>query len=148
MKYVDKGVFSIEEAEIIWNKLIETFYPSGKDTIFAVFSQKDDEYLGHAAIRPRPSKQDDWEITYFLQNYVWGKGYATEIAKRLIKFGFEDLKLPEVFATINDENINSIKVIEKSGMSFLRYEFDEDERTSVYSIKNNNYLPEKLSNQS
>ena len=148
MKYVDKGVFSIEKAESIWKKLLEVFYPDGKDTIFAVFSQENDEYLEHVAIRPRSPKQEDREITYFLKTSTWGKGYATEIAKRLVELGFDDLKLSEVFATIDDENLNSIKVIEKSGMSFSRHEFDEDERTSIYSIKRTNYLPEKLSNQS
>lgn len=135
MKYVDTGVISIAEAEKLWVKLTEDFYPKGVDTIFAVFSKNDGKYIGNAAIRPRPSKKEDWEITYVLQTEAWGRGFATEIAKRLFDFGFNELNFAEVFATIHDDNFDSIKVVEKAGMSFLRYEYDEDGRFSVYSIK-------------
>jgi [ribosomal protein S5]-alanine N-acetyltransferase len=136
MKHVDRGVFTLEKAEALWKKLIEDFYPSGKDTIYAVFAKTDKRYIGHAAIRPRPTRTEDWEISYMLFREEWGKGFATEIARSLIRFGFEELNLPEVFATIDDDNFGSIKVVEKAGMSFLRYEFDEDGRFSVYSCQN------------
>lgn len=135
MKHVDIGVFTLEEAEALWKKLIEDFYPSGKNTIYAVFAKSDNRYIGHSAIRPRPTKPEEWEISYMLRTEEWGKGFATEIAERLICFGFDELNLPEVFATIDDENFNSVKVVEKARMNFLRYEFDEDGRFSVYSIK-------------
>lgn len=136
MKHVDLGVFTNEKAENLWKKLIEDFYPKGKNTIYAVFAKSDLRYIGHAAIRPRPSKIEDWEISYMLRVEEWNKGFATEIAKRLIRFGFEDLKLPEVFATIDEENFNSIKVVEKVGMNCLRREFDEEGSFLVYSIRN------------
>jgi len=135
MKYVDIGVFTKEKAETLWTKLIEDFYPNGKDTIFAVFAKDDKRYIGHAAIRPRPSKKEEWEISYMLKSEEWGKGFATEIARGLIQFGFEELNLLQVFATIDDENFDSIKVAEKAGMEFLRYEFDDQGRFSVYSVK-------------
>jgi len=136
MKHVDLGVFTIEKAENLWKKLIEDFYPNGKNTIYAVFAKSNSRYIGHAAIRPRPAKTEDWEISYMLRTEEWGKGFATEIAKRLIRFGFEDLNLPEVFATIDVENFNSINVVEKAGMSFLRREFDEDGDYFVYACQN------------
>jgi len=135
MKHVDFGAFTPEKAEALWIKLIESFYPQGLKTIWAVFARADERYVGHAAIRPRPAKPEDWEISYMLKTEEWGKGLATEIAEGLIKYGFEKLNLPEVFATIDDDNLASIKVAEKAGMSFLRYEFDEEGRFSVYSIK-------------
>ena len=135
MKHVDTGVFSTEKAEALWQKLIEEFYPKNINTIYAVFAKDDERYVGHASIRPRPEKTEDWEIGYILRKEEWGKGFATEIAKRLIEFGFENLNLPEVFATIDDDNTGSIKTAEKAGMSFLHYEYDEQGRFSVYSIK-------------
>lgn len=135
MKHVDAGVFTFEKAESLWRKLTEELYPKGVDTIYAVFSKTDGRYIGHASIRPRPEKKEDWEIGYILRKEEWGKGFATEIASRLIRYAFEDLKLPEMFATIDDDNQNSIKVAEKAGMSFSHYEYDEQGRFSVYSIK-------------
>jgi len=134
MKHVDTGDFSIEKAEILWTKLLEDFYPQGKDTIWAIFAKDDLRYVGHAAIRPRPTKTEDWEISYLLKTEDWGKGFATEIARRLIAYGFDELNLTQVVATIDDDNFGSIKVAEKAGMSFSHYEFDEDGRFSVYLI--------------
>lgn len=135
MRHVDNGVISKETAEALWKKLIEDFYPNNITTIFGVFAKTDDQFIGHCSIRPRPQKTDEWEIGYMLTKENWGKGFATEIASCLIKFGFEELNLPEVFATIDDDNLGSIKVAEKAGMKFDRYEYDEQGRFSVYSVK-------------
>ena len=134
MKHVDTGVFTIEKAEALWKKMFEVFYPQGIDTIYAVFARDDGRYVGHASIRPRPEKTEDWEIGYILKTEEWGKGYATEIARNLIEYGFDKLKLTQVVATIDDDNFGSIKVAEKAGMHFSHYEYDEQGRFSVYSI--------------
>lgn len=135
MRHVDNGVISKEAAEALWKKLIEDFYPNNITTIFGVFAGADERYIGHCSIRPRPQKPNEWEIGYILTKENWGKGFATEIALRLIEFGFNELNLFEIFATIDDDNLDSIKVAEKAGMIFNRYEYDEQGRFSVYSIK-------------
>jgi len=136
MKYVDKGVLTIEQAEAFWTKLFEKLYPQ-KFNIWAIFTKEDLQYVGHAGIYPRPTRKEDWEFVYFLRRDAWGKGYATEIARRIIQYGFEDLRLPEVFATVDDDHFASIRVLEKSGMKFKRFEFEDGERFSVYSTKKN-----------
>lgn len=55
-------------------------------------------------------------IFYEVDPLYWGNGYATEIAKRLIKTGFEDFHLHKVEAGVATQNIRSIRVLEKSGM--------------------------------
>jgi len=47
----------------------------------------------------------------------------------------EELNLPTVYATVDDAHSASINVLEKSGMKFERFEFDDDGRFSVYTIK-------------
>lgn len=135
MRHVDNGVMTNETAEALWKKLIEDFYPNGKTTIYGVFAKDDEKYIGHCSIRPRPAETNEWEIGYILEKDSWGKGFATEIASRLIRFGFEELKLPKIFATIDEDNLSSVKVAEKCGMSFNRFEYDEQGRFLVYSIK-------------
>ena len=56
------------------------------------------------------------EIYYKLRPLFWGKGYATEVAKTLIKSGFEDFNLHKVEAGVATENKASIRVLEKTGM--------------------------------
>lgn len=133
MKYVGDGVMTGEQAEVWWGKLFNKFYPQGIN-IWAIFS-KDDGYIGHAGIYPRPTKKEDWEFVYFLARNAWGKGYATEIAQRMIEYGFNELKLPEVFATVDNDHPASIRVLEKAGMNFSHYEYDDEGSFSVYSIK-------------
>lgn len=135
MKYVDFGALTDEQAENLWRKLADRFYPQGINTIWAVFAKEDARYIGHAAIRPRPQKREDWEISYMLLPKEWNKGFATEIAHELINYGFGELNLTEIFATVKPVNKKSIHVLEKTGMSFLYFEFDEDKKISVYSIK-------------
>lgn len=45
-----------------------------------------------------------------------GLGYATEAAKQLIAFGFNELNLHRIFATCDARNIASAKILEKAGM--------------------------------
>ena len=132
MKFVDKGVLKREQAEEFWRKLFEKLYPQNYK-IWAVFDKTDSRYVGHAGIYPRPTNKEDWEFVYFLCRNEWGKGFATEIARRLIKFSFEELNLNKVFATVDDVHISSISVLEKAGMKFEGYEFDEHGRFSVYT---------------
>ncbi len=47
---------------------------------------------------------------------VWGKGYATEATKRLLKFAFEETPLEELVATIDPQNTASRRVLEKCGL--------------------------------
>lgn len=57
------------------------------------------------------------EIYYKLIPEYWGNGYATEIAKALVKFGFNDLKLHRIEAGAAVENIKSLRVLEKIRMT-------------------------------
>lgn len=137
MKRVDEGISSRENAEKVWNKIREDFYPRGIRSIWAVFRKGNSEYIGHATIIPMGSKNDDWEIGFILKQNKWGKGFGTEIAERLIEFSSKKLNLAEVYATVDDENIAAINVLKKTGMKFDRYEFDKQGRFSVYSISQN-----------
>jgi ribosomal-protein-alanine N-acetyltransferase len=135
MRFVDRGALDRRQALTLWRKLINEFYPAGNETIYAVFSKSERRYVGHAAIRPRPERKQDWEISYMLISDAWGNGFATEIAKSLVDFGFDELLLNEVFATIAAENTASISVAQKAGMSLIATESEAPAETLVFSIK-------------
>ncbi len=137
MKHVGNGVLTEIQAEAFWQKLFEKLYPQGFN-IWAVFEKEESRYVGHAGIYPRPTKKEDWELVYFLRRDVWSEGYATEMARRIIDYGFEELNLPKVYATVDDEHSASIRVLEKAGMNFEGFEFDDDGRFSVYSVERAN----------
>ena len=56
------------------------------------------------------------EIGYILNPEYWGRGFATDVSKLLIDFGFKEYKLHRIFATCDPRNIGSSRVLEKAGM--------------------------------
>ncbi|MCO6511581.1 MAG: GNAT family N-acetyltransferase [Aridibacter famidurans] len=134
MKHVGDGPLTKKGAHDLWNKLLLEFYPNGLTTIWGLEAKEDGRYLGHGSIRPRPEHPDEWEIGYILEREEWGKGFATEAARALVLFGFEELGLNTVFATVDEDNDASIRVLAKAGLAFRRYDHDEQGRYSVYAI--------------
>jgi RimJ/RimL family protein N-acetyltransferase len=134
MKYVDRGVLSARQAEALWHKLIRQSYPSGVDTIWAAFAKDDGRYVGNASIRPRPERREDWEIGYYLAAAEWGNGLGTEMAARLVRYGFDELELPAVYATVYPANAASRKVLEKIGMNIHTELADEKGSYYLYRV--------------
>jgi len=56
------------------------------------------------------------EIGWRLAAEHWGHGYATEAARAVLQFGFEQLKLPELVSFTVPQNQRSRRVMEKIGM--------------------------------
>ncbi|SDL70451.1 Protein N-acetyltransferase, RimJ/RimL family [Salinimicrobium catena] len=56
------------------------------------------------------------DIGWRLKRSAWGKGYATEGAKRCLQFAFEDLQLEKVISTCPKQNHRSELVMQKIGM--------------------------------
>jgi RimJ/RimL family protein N-acetyltransferase len=58
------------------------------------------------------------EIGYLLDRFLWGQGLATEGARVGLRYGFDELRLPEIIALAHPENLASRRVMEKLGMRF------------------------------
>ncbi len=56
------------------------------------------------------------DIGWRLKRSAWGKGYATEGAKRCLQFAFEDLNLKKVISVFTEKNTKSENVMKKIGM--------------------------------
>lgn len=89
------------------------------------------------------------EIAYALSRKYWGKAYMPEAAKALVAFGFNNMELNKVEASILLENSQSRSVLEKIGMSFegvARQHFklkDEFVDLAMYSLLKSEYLSEQ-----
>ena len=57
------------------------------------------------------------DIGWRLKKSSWGKGYATEGAKRCLQFAFEELKLERLISTCTRQNVRSENVMKKIGMT-------------------------------
>lgn len=56
-----------------------------------------------------------FEIGWTLGREFWGKGYATEGARRALEYGFDELDKDHIISLIHPENKNSIRVAERLG---------------------------------
>jgi [ribosomal protein S5]-alanine N-acetyltransferase len=56
------------------------------------------------------------ELGYWIGKPYWGRGYATEAARAVVRFGFESLGLNRIHAHHFAENPASGRVLEKIGM--------------------------------
>ena len=64
------------------------------------------------------AKDDSCEIGYGIGSAYWGRGYATEAAKRFLKFLFDEKGFTTVGASFFNGNDASRRVMEKCGMKF------------------------------
>lgn len=73
------------------------------------------------------------ELIYWLGKSHWNKGYVTEAARRMIRFGFEDLGLERISVGCFARNTASSRVIEK-------LEFQPEGRVRHEFLKDGEYL--------
>ncbi len=60
------------------------------------------------------------ELGYRLRRDAWGHGYATEGSRALIAKGFGELGLSRIWAQTMAVNTRSRRVLEKSGLRYVR----------------------------
>lgn len=76
-----------------------------------------------------------WEVGYHLSKEFWGQGYATEAAKACRDFCFENEMAETLIALIHPENERSIKVAERTGMSYWKTTQFKDNETKVMRVR-------------
>lgn len=70
--------------------------------------------------RQRDLPADHATLGYRLRRAVWGLGYATEGARALVRYGFDELGLARMSADTMAVNERSRRVMEKAGLRFVR----------------------------
>ncbi|MBJ7338189.1 GNAT family N-acetyltransferase [Mycolicibacterium sp.] len=74
--------------------------------------------IGSGEIRVTDVSHRRGEIGYVLNRSQRSRGYATDIARLLVDFGFEHLMLRRIAATCDPDNGASARVLEKAGLRF------------------------------
>lgn len=108
MEVTEKNVRSIIEEQKAENR---------KSYDWKIIRKDSGEFIGMAGITLSANRFKLGEIYYDLLPSQWGQGFATEVARTLINAGFDKFHLHKVEAGVATENIRSIRVLEKSGMT-------------------------------
>ncbi|GAB2179535.1 GNAT family N-acetyltransferase [Dongia sp. agr-C8] len=90
-----------------------------EEVAFAIERNSDRRLIGCIGLQPAEAgpeaAEGGLEFGYWLGRRHWGQGYATEAVGRLVRFGFLDLNLPEIWGAAVPNNDASHRVMEKNG---------------------------------
>ncbi|PGH51789.1 GNAT family N-acetyltransferase [Streptomyces sp. Ru87] len=77
-------------------------------------------FLGWFELRPCDPVQPVAELGYRLHRAAWGRGYATEGSRALVRKAFTELGIERVVAETMTVNRASRRVLEKAGLRYVR----------------------------
>lgn len=134
IKYTGNSAFKdIDEAQ----EFLENYqdYKLNGCGRWAVIEKSNNEFLGWCGLK-YDKNLDETDIGFRFFEEHWNKGFATESAQACIDYGFENLNLKTIIGRAMSENVASIKVLEKIGLSFDKeFDFDEKNKGVIYKIQ-------------
>ena len=87
--------------------------------LWPVEEKQSKEVIGDCGLSAKDvDGKEEIELVYVFKASAWGKGYATEIGRAIVKYAFEEMNLRRVIALIEPENKASEQVALKIGMKF------------------------------
>jgi RimJ/RimL family protein N-acetyltransferase len=90
-------------------------WESGEMVVYAITRREDEAPVGAIGLTVEPANGVA-ELGYWIGPPMWGRGYATEAAGRLVEFGFRQWKLHRIMARHFGSNPASGRVLQKIGM--------------------------------
>jgi ribosomal-protein-alanine N-acetyltransferase len=91
-------------------------------------SRQTGEVLGYAGLMVCTALGDnDLELGFVLRKNIWGLGYASEIGRAQLEYGFRTTDRLRLLAQVRPANTASVKALRKLGMHFVK-EYERPER--------------------
>ncbi len=136
---------AVLESSIAWAKV-----PARRYFNLAVVVKRDKKLIGTCGIWDVKPESVDTSLGWHYGHEFRGNGYATEAARALIDFAFEECDVAKVFADCFAQHKASIRIFEKIGMkSFWNFglmnlihgwSYGENKPTVRYSISRDRWL--------
>lgn len=147
MKHFPKPLSKQETAEFI--ERLRNHYETYGYNYFATELLESGELLGFIGLafqnyqtKYTPAVDIGWR----LKRDAWGKGFATEGAKRCLEFAFKELNLKNIISTCTERNAQSENVMKKIGMKKIGTfkhpklkGYPHIEQCICYAISNNHH---------
>jgi len=139
-KYLwDDEVISRERAASIIEQSIDHFKNTGLG-LWAVMPRTDNTLIGFCGywfFHDPPELQ----LLYGIAPARWGRGLATEAARAMIGYGFQQHGFDRIVASADEPNRASLKVMEKAGMRFEKQINHNGMETAYYIILREDFQP-------
>ena len=127
LKYFPR-TYTKEESEISFER-IRNYLELHEFGLWAAEEKESKKFIGFIGLSEQSLEGISFtpciEIGWRLDKAFWGRGYATEGALEVLKFGLENLKIDQIFSYTARINNPSINVMKKIGLN-ARPELDFD----------------------
>lgn len=136
LKYIgDRNIKSTKDAEEnLKNGILKSYTDNGFGFYKVLLKSENNKPIGISGLVKR-EQLDDVDIGFgFLPDYE-GKGFGFESSVEIIKLAKSKFNLKRVVAITNPDNQNSIKLLEKLGLTFKKRvnPFDEDKELLLFA---------------
>lgn len=132
----DKQIRSIEESQRYIQENMLYMQEVKGVSLLVVETKSDHTPIGICGLVKRDTLTA-FDIGYGYLPAAYGKGYAIEAAMAVVDFARDDMKIENLVAITNNDNIRSISLLEKLGFQFERVEqtYDNGRTLQLYTMK-------------
>lgn len=117
MRFIRPPDATLADTQVWVAELLTFFAQMPEHGLYLAFEKEGGAFVGWGVLTHLERNSTlEIEVGYRLHQAHWGKGYATEISRELVRYGFEELGLRRIVAITHPENKRSQRVIEKLGM--------------------------------
>lgn len=100
---------------------------------WAVVEKATGDVIGRAGLW-FPEGNPGLEVGWVIRQSHWGRGYATEAAQASVRYGFDVVGAKHLISIIHPDNGRSIRVAEKTGLTFERSATVDGVNVLIYGI--------------
>lgn len=91
-------------------------FQAGHAVHFAIEEKRSERLIGSIDLLDLDSTHAQAELTFWLAGAVWGRGYASEAAQSVVRYGFEACALNRIYAYHLVRSPQAGAVLRKAGM--------------------------------
>lgn len=114
MKFTEVNSNTHDQAST--EEFVDTCFLNEGIFLFGIFFNRD--HIGNIKLGPVNFTHEIADISYVIgDKEFWGRGIATIVIKAITNFGFNELNLYKINAGTYENNIGSIKALQKCGFS-------------------------------
>lgn len=125
--------------------------------VWAAVEKSSGKFLGKFILHPAEHdttygqdagfQADDIELGFRFRRDCWGRGFATEGSRALIRLAFCQNKAKRIVAAVLDGNVASVRVLEKVGLKLVGrgWASDVNQPQATFAITSEEYFRNEMS---
>jgi ribosomal-protein-alanine N-acetyltransferase len=87
--------------------------------LWATIHKESGRFVGRCGLLPWTIEgREEVEVAYMISKPFWRQGLGSEVARALVAYGFDSLKLDSLIALIDPEHEASLRTARSAGMEF------------------------------